>query len=663
MADLQQVMTALKNAEAAGDTAAATRLAEIARGMIGKTADVPRGPQGEDLTTGPMNPPPLPVDAPAGYLPPSQGQKQNRAGDVTMEMVSGPYQGFKAFGSGLIGTGESPSRKYLDSEKAWPLNQAPGWQKTALSKVGDAGGALLSGAGAVISGGAGLVGEMVGSGTNNERKLARDLIGMAEVSAPELSGVSSTSLAAGKAATATQRLAGKPVTAAERAARAADDLGVTPSLGMTGKTGAMAAAGLEKVPLAGSVIAKDAARAVGEVSDAFRAIRSGLGEGLDAESAGGVLQSGVMQTISRFKERSGQLYDKVDARMPDGGRYKIPNAAATIEKSKAAFTDNPELAKKLGLGSWDAVIAEAQDKGLEWSALRQYRTKIGDALEGKNGALADEDTGRLKQLYGALTEDMEAATKSAGNGAYGAWRAANDHYKRGASRIGRSLDGLVKPGPDGVPTIAAERAFEAFTNMTKKDRATSDVARMREIKQALSEDDWNTVSASIVERLGKAKPSAQNVDGDAFSPSTFLTEWGKMSPEARRILLPEPARIELEKLAEVAEQVKAANAERNFSNTGTTVGLLATGAGGMTNLPATVLALVAANVSARFMTSPVTLRALNSLARGDAKAMKAMAGGKGPFARDAQTILTIAGAEISASANANENPLRAVNQR
>lgn len=656
MADLQQVMTALKNADAAGDTAAATRLAEIARGMIGKTADVPRGPQGEDLTTGPMNPPPLPVDAPAGYLPPSQGQTQNRAGDVTMEMIKGPVAGFKAFGSGLIGTGESPSRKYLESEKAWPLNQAPGWQKTALSKVGDAGGALLSGAGAVISGGAGLVGEMVGSGTNNERKLARDLIGMAEVSAPELSGVSSTALAAGKAATATQRFAGKPVTAAERAARAADDLGVTPSLGMTGKTGAMAAAGLEKVPLAGSVIAKDAARAVGEVEGAFAKIRSGIGQALSPESAGGVLQSGARAAVEKFKERSSALFAKVDERMPKGTRVKIDNAQSAVSEMKQYFDGNPELAKKLGLNQWDAIMKEADANGLSWQALKNFRTKIGEAIGTNRGALADEDLGRLKSLYGALTEDMEAATKAAGNGAYGAWKAANNHYKSGATRIERSLDATIT-------AKSPERAFEAFDALTKADRSTSDLTRMREIKQALSDEDWNTVSASIVDRLGKARAGAQGADGNTFSPGTFLTEWNKLSPDAKRILLPEQSRIELEKLAAISERVKSANLERNTSNTGTTVGLMAAGAGGVTNLPATVAALGAANVSARFMTSPITLRALNSLARGDAKAMKAMAGGKGPFARDAQTILTIAGAEISASANANENPLRAVNQR
>jgi len=654
MADLAQVMTALRNADAAGDTAAATRLAEIARGMMG--SQTPRGPQGEDLTTGPMNPPSLPVDAGAGYLAPPTPEQRNRAGDVTMEMFAGPRDAALAFGRGAIGTGPSPSRAYLNSDKAYPLNLAPEGVKNTLAMAGDAGGALLSGAGAVISGGAGLVGELVGSGTNNERKLARDLIGMAEVSAPELSGVSSTALVAGRAATAAERLASKVPTPVERAARAADDLGVTPSLGMGGKTAAMAAAGLEKVPLAGSVIAKDAARMVGEVEGAFAKIRAGVGEALSPEAAGGVLQAGAREAVERFKARSAELFNKVDERMPKDTRVRIDNAQNAVAEAKAYFDGNPELAKKLGLNQWDAIMAEAGENGLSWQALRQFRTKVGEAIGSNRGALADEDLGRLKGLYAALTDDMEAATKAAGGGAYGAWRAANNHYKAGAERIERSLDATIT-------AKTPERAFEAFSAITKADRSTSDLRRMREIKSALSDEDWNTVSASIVDRLGRAKAGAQGADGDTFSPSAFLTEWNRLAPDAKRILLPEAARVELEKLALVAERVKSANQERNFSNTGTAAGWLAVVFGSAADMGTTGTALGGAYLTSKAMTSPVFLRAMNAAARGDQKALKAMAGGKGPFARDAQTILTIAGAESAAASNANEAPLRAVNQR
>ncbi|MFK5282453.1 hypothetical protein ACI3PL_23120, partial [Lacticaseibacillus paracasei] len=81
----------------------------------------------------------------------------------------------------------------------------------------------------------------------------------------------------------------------------------------------------------------------------------------------------------------------------------------------------------------------------------------------------------------------------------------------------------------------------------------------------MPQDDWQAVSASIVDRLGKAPSGQQGAAGDVFSPSTFLTQWNNMSKEAKDILLPQEAKRELDSLARVAEGVKAANSERNFS--------------------------------------------------------------------------------------------------
>ncbi|MCH9838801.1 hypothetical protein K0U83_24260, partial [bacterium] len=190
------------------------------------------------------------------------------------------------------------------------------------------------------------------------------------------------------------------------------------------------------------------------------------------------------------------------------------------------------------------------------------------------------------------------------------------------------------------------------------------IKRVRDIKASLGEEDWRTVSASIVGRLGRATAGQQNAAGDAFSPSTFLTNWNRMDPEARRLLLPEEARIEMEKLAKVAESVKVSNVERNASNTGTVVAAGAIGSA-FTQAPvATVLTAGGTYLSVRAMTSVPFLKALNSAARGDQKALNAMANGNGPFAVDARTILQMTAAEAAQGdpANSPNSPLRAVTQ-
>lgn len=641
MATFEQVMQALRNADAAGDAGAAQRLAQIAQSMRAK----PVGPQGEDLTTGPVNPPAFEDQSPIQ-------PQENRFGDVVADVTAEPIAAMKAYAGGLVDQSKSPTLAALPED--W--NPA---LKRLYAYGGDAAMAGLSALGTAYSGAAGLAAEAIAGDKTQEQRLARDLMMAGQVAVPELAGVSSVNRAAAAGSRAAQRAENvKPPTPKQAAARAADDLGITPSLGMTGKSGAMTAAGLEKVPLTGSIVARDAARAVGEVEGAYARILGRLGNAKAPFEAGDVLQSGLKSFVSKFKTRSGELFDEVGKKIPAGTKVQAPSFVQVVDDLKSVFAENPELAKRVGVANWDTVADELRANGLPWDALKQFRTEIGQAKSvGGSTVLSDTSKVRLDRIYAALTNDMEAAAKAAGKDAYQAWTRANAYYRTGAKRIERSLDKTIT-------AQSPERAFEAFSALTKADRSTADITRMRQIKASMSRDDWNDVSASIVDRLGRAKAGAQGADGATFSPGTFLTEWNKLSPEAKRLLLPDDIRVEMEKLARVSESVKAANAERNFSNTGTVAGLLATGAGGMASPVATASALAGANISARGLTNVSFLRALNKAQRGDTRALQAMARSNGTIARDAETILRLMAAETAqaGSANADRQPIRAISQ-
>jgi hypothetical protein len=419
----------------------------------------------------------------------------------------------------------------------------------------------------------------------------------------------------------------------------------------------MTAATLEKVPGTGGVIAKDAERFVGEVEGVFNRIRSSVGAADGAQGAGEALQSGLRAFVADFRAKSSRLFDNVAEKIPAGTQVKLSNSEAVIADAKAAFAGNPQLAAKLKLNDWDGILAEASQNGIGWQAVRQLRTEIGNALGEARGSLADESRARLKRLYGALTEDMDAAAQSAGPEARSAWKRANNFYKRGAQRIEKDLD-------KAITADSPERAFEAFSAMTKKGSSQANAKRLYRIKSSMPDREWRTVSASIIDRLGRATDGAQNAAGDAFSPSTFLTKWNKMTPEARSVLLPPEARKEMTKLARVAESAKDARAERNFSNTGTVVTGATAGAGFATSPITTASILGGSWVSGKVLTSPAVLRALNKAARGDAKQLRAIAKGNSPYAEDAATILRLSAAEAAQgpqSANYDQ-PMQAVGQ-
>lgn len=613
MATYEELIRAAGKADAAGNTEAVREILAAAQQM--------RRPQFSQDG----------LAIPQADAEPNPRQIEDRFGDTIKKATDGPIAATKYYAA-----------------------QSQDRSRSRLERAGDYAMTGLNALGVGAAGAAGLVGETLGGSPTNEKKLARDLLMAGSVAVPELAGVSSAAGLAAGSARAASRAIPPPKNAIEAGKRAAGDLGITPSLGAGGKVRSMTAATLEKAPVAGDAIAKDATRFVGEIEAAATRIKAKVGTASNPNSAGTALQEGLGQYVERSKAKAVEKFDRVGELIPAESPVPLNNTAQALEDAKAAFQGNPELAKTLGLNKWDGIVGEAQENGINWQAVRQFRTSVGEAIGGRgNDVLQGEAKSRLDVLYGALTEDMEAAANAAGPQASAAWNQANTFYKQFAQRVETALDRTINADNP-------ERAFEAFDRMTKADSSSADVNRMLKIKASLKPSEWSDLSASIVERLGKPTAGQQDAAGGGFSPARFLTQWNGMSQEAKRILLPGPVRDELQKLADVAGMAKQAGAERNFSNTGNVVAGAATGTAAMQAPITTLFAVGGVWGSTRAMTSPIFLRALNRAGRGDLKQIKAMAEGRGPFVQDARTVLQVLGAETGSTANQNTQPLRAV---
>lgn len=616
MPTLDEILQAARNADAAGDAAAAKRLLEIySENAAGQT------------------PQPAPVTA---VLPP-------RVEDQAL-----PTYRVDSFGPTIEAATEAP----VEATKFYAARTiAP--DRTIPQRAGDAAMTGLNALGSGVAFGAGLVGEMVGGSPTQEKKLARDLLLASQVAVPELAGVSSVTRAAAPTARAVERV--NNPTDRQSAARAAGDLGITPSLGMTGSTGARLAGALESAPGSAAVIARDAERAVAEIESKFRSINSGIGRARGADAAGEQLQSALKGFVREFEAASEKLYNVVDAYIPQGQVIRLDKSADMLKATQDLYQNNPALARRLGVDQWAEVFDEVREKGVPWQAARDLRSRIGRAIGSKgDAALADKDLGDLKQLYAALSDDLTTAARAAGPDAAKAWGRANRYYAAGRKRIDEALDKTIT-------AQSPERAFEAFDRMMRRDVASADISRIRKIRGSMGRDDWNDLSASVLDRMGRAKPGAQNADGDVFSASTFLTNWNRMAPEAKRLLVPEEARGELDKLLKVVEASKDGARQVNSSRTGNVLVNAMTFGPSLVGDVATTGALLGGQfLSAQFMTSAPALRALNRAARGDTRALKRLSNGDTVIAQDATTILRLMGAEAAVSADAANSNLRPI---
>lgn len=159
---------------------------------------------------------------------------------------------------------------------------------------------------------------------------------------------------------------------------------------------------------------------------------------------------------------------------------------------------------------------------MPYQAVKGLRTNVGTELS--NASLVpDVPTAQWKQLYGALSRDMEGAAQQAGLQAEAAWNRANAYTRAGMGRLER-----VAPLAN---TKSPEDAFLALARSTREH-----VSTLQAVKKSVTPETRGQIASTIIDRLGRASPGQQNELGDAFSPDRFLSNWSAMTPAARREL-------------------------------------------------------------------------------------------------------------------------------
>ncbi|MGA0588100.1 hypothetical protein ACO2Q2_13365 [Dyella sp. KRB-257] len=243
------------------------------------------------------------------------------------------------------------------------------------------------------------------------------------------------------------------------------------------------------------------------------------------------------------------------------------------------------------------------DGKLPYEALKKLRTLVGNEMN-NNSLVSDVPRSKWTALYGALSRDLQNAAKEAGPKAQQAWNRANAYYRAGSSRIDSIASVVDKSG-------GPEAIFNAATSGTR-DGATT----LRAVMQSLKPDEQKVLASVMVRRLGRATPGAQNAAGDAFSMSSYLTNWNRLSPEAKKALFgrfgPKFSQ-DMDHLATMAENVRSGSKVfANPSGTAATAANIAAWtsmigslASGQLHTAGTIAAGVgSANLVARVMTNP-----------------------------------------------------------
>lgn len=329
--------------------------------------------------------------------------------------------------------------------------------------------------------------------------------------------------------------------------------------------------------------------------------------------AGRVIEKGITAPggfVDRFRAKSGNLWGKFDSLIDDSA----PVSATNTQEALGKLVNNTEFGQVLNnplIARIKTVFDEAGGQ-IDYSTFRQLRSAIGERL-GSKELVSDIPRAQLKQLYGALSQDLKGVASQYGDDAVKALGRANQYTKAGHER----LDGFVERI---VNKADLDKVFQAAT------RGGEGIQAMNAVKRSLKPEEWEVVSSNVLRKLGRATSGNQDDVGEVFSVNKFLTDWDKLGRTKSVLLSGSPKlnnyRKNLDKIASAANRFKeGVSAMENPSGTGqflANVGTLtgagaALGSGNMMTFGGILAGIAANNASARLMTNP---RFVSWLARG-----------------------------------------------
>lgn len=339
-------------------------------------------------------------------------------------------------------------------------------------------------------------------------------------------------------------------------------------------------------------------------------VARGFGTPMTKQGAGEVIQKGASNAAARFVNRRALLDDSIVELVGRNTQADIQPLAGLVQKMKHQAANNPRTAGYLNKAMSEAqkVLDDAGENGISFEALRNFRTDLGAKLDQPDvSGYVGKEAAALRQVYGAVKQSLLQTAKKAGPDAEHALK-LHDRY------VGFNRN-INLPDLDKLAKQDAEKAFDFAMN-----RAKDGGVKLMRLRKNLTPDEWDVVAATTLKRMGTARPSSQGVDGDLFSVDSFLTNWNKLSPEAKRSMFGgtryKGLAPQLDRLTRVVGSAKDVTAMKNFSGTaqqhvymqllmggGGAVGGYATGGpeGAVAGMAGSI---ILPNMAARLMTNP-----------------------------------------------------------
>jgi hypothetical protein len=290
-----------------------------------------------------------------------------------------------------------------------------------------------------------------------------------------------------------------------------------------------------------------------------------VGKAITSQGTGEIIIDAVTEAEKRFRDRQTELENSlanyVALRFGSTQAAFVPVNSVKALKAEL-MTEIDQAPASLGklykapLQILESIEADAAAAGgISYSAFRKLRTSIGELLRGP----AEDAIARTmnKRIYAAMSEDLGIFASTIGRRGtedviarkFEETIAFTREWKEANKELFKKL----------LRTDAPEKAFRYAMN-SSKDGGT----QLARLKKEFTEDEWNSISASILHKMG----TSGFKDGESFNVAQYLKNYNQvLSEEAKEALFNQELRQSLDELTKAMEYLQANKQVANFSNT------------------------------------------------------------------------------------------------
>ncbi|MBU8978177.1 hypothetical protein JI752_018675 [Lysobacter sp. MMG2] len=324
-------------------------------------------------------------------------------------------------------------------------------------------------------------------------------------------GLSPGAISSGTAAATRGLVRGRSGIGMQRAIEDFGQLGTSPSVGQA--SGNRAVQGVENLlagsPTSSGVMDRFARKQAADIGEGLQANADGFYRNASSERAGRAVERGISTFAKDVEGKRGQLYRAADALIPPETLVPMSRTRAalttltTVPKGAAATGEqfiNPQIRSLAERIEQDIAASRTSGPmgrlaptagGLGYQTVRDIRTSIGRELADFSLS-TDRPTRQLKQVYAALSQDLDEAAKAQGPKAAQAMSRANNYFKMSASRLDQ-LERIVDKS--GGP----EKVYAAAMSGTRDGGTT-----LRGVMQSLDQEGQRAITGAVLKRMGLA---------------------------------------------------------------------------------------------------------------------------------------------------------------